>query len=167
MQSTDVAHIDSDMETLEERNMDIIRMTEKDYGEILAMMRVFYASPAISTNGSEEIFRADLEHCLNDDPFVEGYVFYEEHNLVGYAIIAKSFSAEFGKHCVWIEDLYLKPAYCGKGYGTQFLRFIAKQYPDMILRLEVDKENVRAIYVYRKNGFEEFPYIEMLKQTNI
>ena len=29
------------------------------------------------------------------------------------------------------------------------------------MRLEVEAENRRAMHVYRKNGFEEMPYIEM------
>ena len=136
-------------------------MTEKHSGEVLAMMRVFYASPAVSTNGSEEIFRADIEHCLSDDAYLEGYVLTEGDAVAGYAMIAKSFSTEFGKQCIWIEDLYLKPEHCEKGYGTQFLQYIARQYPDAILRLEVEEENCRAVHVYRKNGFGELPYMEM------
>lgn len=143
--------------------MTINPMTEADRGELLRMMRIFYASPAVSTNGSEEIFRADIDHCLSDDPYLEGYVLTEGDATVGYAMIAKSFSTEFGKRCIWIEDLYLKPSHCEKGYGTQFLQFIAAQYPDAILRLEVEAENARAVHVYRKNGFGELPYVEMKK----
>lgn len=138
-------------------------LTAEHREEVLAMMRVFYASPAVSTNGSEEIFHADLEHCLSDDPYLEGYVLTEEETVAGYAMIAKSFSTEFGKRCIWIEDLYLKPEYCEKGYGTQFLRFLGERYPDGILRLEVEAENARAVHVYRKNGFGELPYVEMKK----
>ena len=143
--------------------MKIEPMTAQNSGDVLAMMRVFYASPAVSTNGSEEIFRADIEHCLSDDPYLEGYVLTVEGAAAGYAMIAKSFSTEFGKRCIWIEDLYLKPAYCERGYGTQFLRFVEAQYPDAILRLEVEAENVRAVHVYCKNGFADLPYIEMKK----
>ena len=32
---------------------------------------------------------------------------------------------------------------------------------EAIMRLEVEAENRRAMHVYRKNGFEEMPYIEM------
>ena len=87
----------------------------------------------------------------------------ERETLIGYAMIAKSFSTEFGKPCVWIEDLYLKPEHCEKGFGSQFLRFIGEKYPEAILRLEVEAENSRAVHVYRKNGFGELPYLEMKK----
>ena len=41
--------------------MNIEPMKAEHREEILAMMRVFYTSPAVSTNGSEEIFRAGIE----------------------------------------------------------------------------------------------------------
>ena len=39
-------------------------MAEQDKENVLAMMRVFYASPAVLSNGSEEIFKSDIENCL-------------------------------------------------------------------------------------------------------
>ena len=59
--------------------------------------------------GSEEIFENDVENCINENPYLEGYVFEENGVLLGYAMVAKSFSTEFGKPCMWIEDIYLKP----------------------------------------------------------
>ena len=147
----------------EGNRMNIEVMKERHREEILAMMRVFYASPAVSTNGSEEIFQADINACIGMSPYLEGYVLTERETLIGYAMIAKSFSTEFGKPCVWIEDLYLKPEHCEKGFGSQFLRFIGEKYPEAILRLEVEAENSRAVHVYRKNGFGELPYLEMKK----
>ena len=127
------------------------------------MMRVFYASPAVSTNGSEEIFRADVDACLSVDPYLEGYVLTENGRLLGYTMLARSFSTEFGKHCVWIEDLYLKPEYREKGRGSAALEAIRKLHPEALLRLEVERENSRAVHVYRKSGFGELPYLEMLR----
>ena len=138
-------------------------LTRKYADAVVEMMRVFYASPAVSTNGSEEIFRCDVEQCINDNPYLEGYVFTEDEDVAGYAMIAKSFSTDFGKSCMWIEDLYLKPEYRGTGIGTEFLAFIQEKYPDSLLRLEVEEENERAVHVYRKNGFDVLPYMEMKK----
>ena len=143
--------------------MNIEVMTEQNSGEVLAMMRVFYASPAVSTNGSEEIFRADLARCLGGDADLEGYMLIEDGATAGYAMVSRSFSTEFGKPCIWIEDLYLKPEYREKGFGTQFLRFLTARCPDAILRLEVEAENRCAVHTYRKNGFSELPYLEMKK----
>lgn len=143
--------------------IEINKLTQKNADEVLEMMRVFYASEAVFTNGSEEIFRRNVGLCIGGDPYIEGYAFEENGAVLGYAMAAKSYSTEFGKHCIWIEDLYLKPEHCGKGIGSEFLRFIGEKYPKCLLRLEVETENERAVHVYRKNGFDVLPYTEMKK----
>ena len=78
-------------------------------------------------------------------------------------MIAKSFSTEFGKPCIWIEDIYLKEAYRGLGIGKQFFDFLFRKYPDHLFRLEAEAENTRAIRLYEKCGFSVLPYLEMKK----
>ena len=129
----------------------------------MEMMREFYSSPCVLSNGSEEIFQADVNACINGSPYLEGYVFEDTDNLQGYAMIAKSFSTEFGKPCIWIEDLYIKEECRGVGIGSMFLDFVSKEYPDAVLRLEVEEENTRALNVYKKSGFEIIPYLEMIR----
>lgn len=143
--------------------MIIQEMKKEHTDEVFQMMKVFYSSPAVSTNGSDEIFMADIQNCLNDNPFLEGYVFAEQDIIMGYAMAAKSFSTEFGKPCVWIEDIYIKPDYRGKGIGSQFLDYIEQKYRDSILRLEVEEDNTAAVHVYNKSGFDVLPYMEMKK----
>ena len=141
----------------------IRQMIEADKNEILVMMKAFYSSPAVYTNGSEEIFLKDIENCLNDNPYLEGYIFEDECVIQGYAMIAKSFSTEFGKLCIWIEDIYIKDIYRGKGIGNKFMDYIFDKYKDSIFRLEVEEENKNAIALYKKNGFDFLPYLEMKK----
>lgn len=138
-------------------------MEEKDREEVMEMMRVFYASPAVLSNGSEEIFNTDFNNCVGESPYIEGYVFCEAENIQGYAMLAKSFSTEFGKSCIWVEDLYIKSKYRGLGIGSQFLNYIQEKYPNSIFRLEVEEENEKAINVYKKCGYEILPYMEMKK----
>lgn len=143
----------------------IRRMEEKDRSRVIEMMRVFYASPAVLSNGSEEIFRADFDNCVGECPYVEGYIFERGENLQGYAMIAKSYSTEFGKPCIWIEDIYIMDEHRGSGIGSQFLKYIEAKYPNSVYRLEVEAENVRAVSVYEKSGFEILPYMEMKKDS--
>lgn len=143
--------------------VEIVKMKKEHTDDALRMMRSFYASPAVLTNGSEEIFKRDIENCINDNPYLEGYVFTEGNTVIGYSMVAKSFSAEFGKPCVWIEDLYLTPQYRGKGIASQFFAFIENKNPKAVFRLEVEKENEYAVRAYRKNGFDFLPYTEMKK----
>lgn len=138
-------------------------MTKQDAPAVLAMMRVFYASPAVFTDGSEEIFASDVENCVNDSPYLDGYVLENEKGVQGYAMVAKSFSTEFGKPCMWIEDLYIRDAYRGQGLGKRLMDEVMARYTDCIFRLEVEDENKRAIALYEKCGFTVLPYREMKK----
>ena len=144
--------------------MNIIRlMEESDRNAVLDMMRTFYTSPAVLTDGSEEIYNADIDNCVSDSPYLEGYIFENENEIQGYAMLAKSFSTEFGKPCIWIEDIYLKEKYRGQSIGSRFFRFIDEKYPDVIFRLEAEEDNKIAINVYKKAGFDVIPYLEMKK----
>ena len=142
----------------------MIRAKElRDKAEIIEMMRVFYASPAVLSNGSEEIFLRDIDQCLGDSPYVEGFVFESDGAICGYGMLAKSYSTEFGKPCIWLEDIYIKEEYRGLGFGSRFIEFVGERYPDAVLRLEVEQENERAVAVYEKKGFSVLPYMEMKK----
>ena len=144
-------------------NSIIRKITLNDKPVIIQMMREFYASECVATNGSEEIFNVDIDTCISNSPYLEGYVFEENGILQGYAMLALSFSTEYGKPCVWIEDLFIESEHRGKGIGSNFFEFIEKKYPDAIFRLEVEAENTCAVHVYKKCGFGFMPYLEMKK----
>ena len=138
-------------------------MTAQDKKCVFEMMRVFYASPAVLTDGSDEIFLNDIDNCINNSNYLEGYIIENSNDIQGYAMIAKSFSTEFGKPCIWIEDLYIKDEYRGSGIGKAVLEYITEKYEGCIFRLEVEKENARAVKLYEKCGFTVLPYMEMKK----
>ena len=144
--------------------MNVIRKLEnKDKGEVIKMMQVFYSSPAVFTNGSMEIFESDVNACVSDNPYLEGYVFETDGKISGYAMIAKSFSTEWGKQCIWVEDIYVKESFRRQGLADLFFKTIEKKYPNAIKRLEVEEDNEVAVKAYEKNGFTYLPYKEMRK----
>lgn len=135
-----------------------------DKAEILSMMKEFYSSPAVLTNGSKEIFEKDFDFCIKENDFIQGYVFSKENEILGYAMVSKSFSTEFAKICLWLEDLYVKPKYRRQGIVSKFFKFIEENNKGKILKLEVELENENAILAYEKNGFKKLDYIEMKKE---
>lgn len=141
-------------------------MTQEDFGEVLEMMKVFYASPAVLHKASEEVLRRDIEDCIGDMPFIEGYVFQEEGRTAGYAMVARSYTTEYGGLCIWVEDLYLKPEFRHRGLGSEFFAFLEKAYEGRAVRfkLEVEEENESAIEAYKKNGYQVSSYFEMTKE---
>lgn len=144
-------------------NIKIRNMTSADTDAVLSMMRTFYSSAAVYTNGSDEIFTNDIRACVSDDPFIEGYILEADSKTVGYAMTAKSYSTEFGKRCIWIEDLYIIDKYRGLGIGRVFFDYITEKYDGALFRLEVEAENERAVKLYKKCGFTTLPYMEMIK----
>ncbi len=144
----------------------IRKITQSDFDEVFAMMKTFYNSPAVFTNGSDEIFQSDIAACLDEKcPFLDGFVFVAKNEIIGYAMLAKSFSTEFGKPCIWLEDLYLKPAFRGNGIIPSFIKFVENNYQNSVFRLEVEDENKHAVHVYEKTGFSRLPYVEMIKNN--
>ena len=139
------------------------KFIQKDKNEVISMMRNFYYSPAVSTNGSEEIFEKNFTECMKTSQFLQGYVICEDEKILGYSMISKSFSTEFAKECIWFEDLYLKKEYRNKHIIPQFIEYLKKLYPEYLFKLEVEEENTHAVYVYEKSGFEKLPYFVMKK----
>jgi len=142
-------------------------MRAEDREEVLAMMRVFYDSPALLTTIPDEVLVRNVEASLSDSPYVEGLIL-ESHCpdedrpvIAGYSMLARSFSTEFGGPCIWIEDLYLKPAYRSQGAGSTLLAYVKDNYDAVITRLEVETENVNAVAAYRKAGYGVLGYTEM------
>ena len=156
----------STMIFLRSMNMNLSHRIGGSTNEVFEMMRDFYDSPAILHDVSEEVLRRDIDACTSDNPYMEGLVFRAHGGIAGYAMLAKSFSTEFGGICIWIEDLYMKPEYRGGGIGTQFFGYLEKTYQGqaVLLKLEVERGNTWAIEVYKKCGYRELPYMEMIKE---
>lgn len=144
--------------------MDIIirKMLLADRKAVEDMMKTLYSSPALLTHGSAEIYKNNIDNCIEYNPYLEGYVFDNGKEVVGYAMAAKSFSTEFGKPCIWLEDLFIKEEYRSQGLGSRYFAFIQDKYPQRLFRLEVEKNNP-ATKLYEKMGFSPLPYLEMVK----
>lgn len=145
--------------------MAVRKMEYGDFDAVLEMMKTFYASDALLIHPEEEVLRKTLQDCLEHGPYLEGYVLEESGNVVGYSMVAKSYSTETGGLCIWIEDIYICPQYRGRGMGSDFLQWIAQMYHGKAvrLRLEAEPENRKAMQVYEKAGFEVLGYTQLVK----
>ncbi|MPM68864.1 hypothetical protein SDC9_115799 [bioreactor metagenome] len=64
---------------------------------------------------------------------------------------------------LWVDELYIKPEYRGCGLGHAFFAFLEKSPHVKRIRLEVESRNERAIALYRRLGYTDLPYSQMMK----
>lgn len=66
-----------------------------------------------------------LEHWLFDKQKAEVILGEVDGTPVGFALFFHNFSTFLGRSGVYLEDLYVKPQYRGRGYGKKFLQKLA------------------------------------------
>lgn len=59
-------------------------------------------------------------------PKVEALILEVDSQLAGFALFFHNYSTFLGKHGLYIEDLYVREAYRGHGYGKALLRHICQ-----------------------------------------
>lgn len=147
--------------------MIIREILPKDKQKVYEITRVFYNSPAVFGQIPDEVILKNIDNCISDYPYVEGFVIEECDEIIGYSMIAKSYSTEYGGLCIWIEDICLLEQCRGKGVASKVFQHIEGLYSGVAVRyrLEVEENNENAIKAYKKNGFNRLNYIQMTKEV--
>ena len=69
----------------------------------------------------------DLKNYLfGENKIAEVILGYYKEQAVGFALFFHNFSTFVGKPGIYLEDLYIREKYRGKGYGKALLTYIAK-----------------------------------------
>ena len=142
----------------------IRKITESDKSEYIEMVTKFYNSDAVLKPVPSENFEATFLELMRSDDYTEAFIIEFEGQTAGYALLAKTFSQEAGGVCIWIEELFIKPKFRGKGLGKQFFEFLFQNRPAKRYRLEIEPENETAVALYLKKGFSFFEYGQMIKE---
>ena len=66
---------------------------------------------------------------------------------------------------IWVEELFMRSQYRGKGLGNEFFDFLYRERPAARYRLEIEPENVRAAALYERKGFCSLGYGQMVNDT--
>ena len=88
-------------------------------------------------------------------PYAEAVIAREGHAVVGFALWFHNYSTFAGRPGLYLEDLFVRPAYRGRGYGEALLRHLAGLALERgCARFEwsVLDWNTPAIGFYRKLG---------------
>jgi len=99
--------------------------TERDVPLILDLIRGLadYERLAHEVTATEATLRASL---FGPRPSAEVLIAEAAGEPVGFALFFHNFSTFVGKHGIYLEDLFVKPEWRGKGVGRQLLVHLAR-----------------------------------------
>lgn len=140
-------------------------ITEKDREIFVQLADEFYHSPACLHDVPKEYFHQTLDEILADSPYAKGYIFEKDGETAGYALLSFTYSNEAGGLVCLLEEAYVIPKFQGCGLGRELFAFVEQEFSKVRrFRLEVTHSNERAISLYRRLGYEELDYIQMIKE---
>lgn len=96
----------------------------KDVGLILRFIMELadYEKMLDEVVATEEV----LEEWIFDKKKAEVIFVIEDRNEIGFALFFHNFSTFLGRAGIYLEDLYVRPEYRGKGYGRALLKKLAQ-----------------------------------------
>ena len=131
-------------------------ITAADETDFYTMAEEFYHSDAVLHPIPAEYHRRAFSEMMRSGQYLSGYIFTDGDNTAGFAVTNRMMQHEAGGVMVWVEDLYIRPAYRGQGLGSRFLAWLEEQLRGdaVMLRLETEPENERAQELYYRLGYE-------------
>ena len=144
--------------------LEIRKITEADKDEYIKMAREFYSSDAVLIHVDDSHFRATFSELMRSEDYAICYIFKLNGQIAGYSLLAKTYSQEAGGMVIWIEEIYVLPKFRNSGIGKEFFSFLINNRPKDVkrIRLEAEKENSRAIALYKSFGFDFLDYDQMI-----
>jgi ribosomal protein S18 acetylase RimI-like enzyme len=143
-------------------------ITAADETDFYTMAEEFYHSDAVLHPIPAEYHRRAFAEMMRSGQYLSGYIFTDGDNTAGFAVTNRMMQHEAGGMMVWVEDLYIRPAYRGQGLGSRFLAWLEEQLRGdaVMLRLETEPENERAQELYYRLGYENLNYLQMIKRLD-
>lgn len=144
--------------------LQIRKMTGADAETVLPMVYGFYRSDAVDHAVSEETLNRTFQVAVTEGSLLDGFVLEDETGVVGFAYLSPYYACEVGGVNMMLEEIFIIPEAQGKGYGTEFFRWMEETYPDVRrFRLEVTESNQAAVRLYKKLGYDFIRYEQMAK----
>ncbi len=130
--------------------------TPADRTQVLALHEAFFIEDE-QVGFSLEDRMAGLDLLLTEPGrWGEIYLMRADDGVAGYMVTTWGFTVELGGPFVLIDELYISPAYRGRGWGRTALAFVAETARQRGLRavqLEVEHHNTHAETLYQRAGF--------------
>jgi len=103
----------------------IVPALERDTPVILSLIRDLaeYERLGHEVEATEEDIRESL---FGDWPGAEVVLAYVGRDLAGFALFFHNYSTFLGRRGLYLEDLFVRPAYRGRGVGRRLLAHLAR-----------------------------------------
>jgi ribosomal protein S18 acetylase RimI-like enzyme len=139
-----------------------VLLSDKDI--FLAMARKFYSSSAVSHSIDPKNFEDIFALVIDKSPFVRILIIENDGTPIGFAQLSFTYSMEAGGMVALIEDVFVDEAHRGGGHGSKLMHFLESEYPTFKrFRLEVMRDNKKAINLFEKSGYKVLEYMQMVK----
>ena len=140
----------------------IRRITPSDREQYLQMAHDFYHSEAVLHAVPDGYFVRAFEEMMRSEEYLLGLIFEIDGETAGYALLVNTWSQEAGGKAVWIDEIYVLPEYRGRGIAKDFFPQLKQLVPAARYRLEIEPDNIRAETLYKRAGFEELGYKQLV-----
>lgn len=129
--------------------------TVNDTQAVTAMIESLYAEDPSGKPISAAKIALTLTTLLAHPDKGEIMVLAVGEQIIGYAILINAWSNEFGGNVLVVDELYVQPAYRGRGIATDFISHLKQtRYNQAVaVELEVTPENTAARRLYERLGF--------------
>lgn len=142
--------------------MNIKVMTSEHVDKVMEMSKAFYTSDALDHEVPMDIISVNIQNAVGADDILTGFVFCEGDEVIGFSYVTCYYETEVGGVCAQILDLYIDEKYRGRGFATQYFNYVFEKYSNAKrFRLEVVRDNEKALNVYKHMGFKEISYGQM------
>jgi GNAT superfamily N-acetyltransferase len=96
--------------------------TSADVPVLLSFFRSMAAFERLPITATEESLRTAL---FSGEPAAHALIVSVGDKPIGYVVYYFTFSTLVGKRCLWLEDLFIDPAFRGKGIGRVLMAYLA------------------------------------------
>lgn len=134
----------------------IVKASPNDLPDLVSLIHQFaaYMNMPVSPDLTAEKLRDIL---FAENAYAECFLAVQNENIMGFTWVEKTWSVFSAAECLHIKDLFINPAYQGKGYGREIMHFLA----ELAIRRglakliwETRKSNKAAIAFYKNLGLQ-------------
>jgi ribosomal protein S18 acetylase RimI-like enzyme len=126
-----------------------------DHERLLALIEDFYREENILFD--PQTMQYAVQELLSGTILGRIWLIEHEGQVAGYLVVMFGYILEFGGRQLFLDELYIVPAFQRRGIGSAALQFLEEEGRRMgarVLRLEVTRTNSPALNLYLKRGFE-------------